>query len=49
MEGRGFKVLCQYLPGGTENRTKKVGQGSWSPRQDLNPVPSEYEAKVVII
>jgi hypothetical protein len=41
MEGRGFTVLCQYLPGGTENRTKKVGQ-------DLNPVPSEYEAKVII-
>jgi hypothetical protein len=40
------KVLIQHLPCGTEEN-HKIPQDTWSPDQDLNPGPVNYETGVL--
>jgi hypothetical protein len=43
-----FKVLFHHLLRGTEdNHIKKLSQDGWSPGQDSNLGPPEYEAGVL--
>jgi hypothetical protein len=41
-----FKILCQYMPGGTEKIHERT-QNSWSPVLDVNSGHPEYKAGVL--
>jgi hypothetical protein len=43
-----FEELFQHFTGRTEKNTKNLSQDSRFPGRDLNPVPPEYEAAVLI-
>jgi hypothetical protein len=50
-EGSGRGLILRYYPRihlkGLRKTTKNLNQDSWSPGQDLNPRPPEYESGVL--
>jgi hypothetical protein len=43
-----FEVVYRNLPGGTEKTTTNLNKSSRAPERDLNTLPPEYEAGLLI-